>query len=248
MMRQTMCVGGGVVLLFAAANFVSAESSSCDGLTCLHASMLAMQPHDGLPPVPRDLVPADRGPRDIRAPRRGERGERGGRPLTPEMIEQTMRVAEEVDPDLAAQLRAMCESDPDAFERLIRRQGRRLASLVDLRQSDPDLFEVKVAELKLDAEMRRVAHDVDRIRDEFGMDSSEAAASIEELRLLMRGRIAIGIRAQHLYIERLEQHVAAMRERLIETEENFDEVVEERLDLMLSPPPPKASDSAGRPI
>ncbi len=245
MMRQVMCVGGGVVLLFAAANFVSAESSSCDGLTCLHASMLAMQPHDALSPVPRDLAPADRGPRDLRAPRRGERGDRT---LTPEMIEQTMRVAEEVDPDLAAQLRAMCESDPEAFERIIRRQGRRLASLVDLRQSDPDLFEVKVTELKLDAEMRRVAHDVGRIRDELGMDSSEAVASIEELRLLMRGRVAIGIRAQHLYIERLEQHVVAMRERLTETEEHFDEVVEERLDRILSVPPPKAGDSASRPI
>ena len=63
------------------------------------------------------------------------------------MVEHIMAVASEIDPELAAQLLSMCEKDPEAFNKIIRKQGRRLGSLVHLRESDPELYEVKVTEL-----------------------------------------------------------------------------------------------------
>ena len=45
------------------------------------------------------------------------------------------------------------------------------------------------------------------------------------------------MRAQHLYIERLEQHLDSMRTRLDDMAERFNELVEERLERLLEGEP-----------
>ncbi len=145
------------------------------------------------------------------------------------MVEHIMAVASEIDPELAAQLLSMCEKDPEAFNKIIRKQGRRLGSLVHLRESDPELYEVKVTELKTDAEIYQVA---EAIR---GENQSEPAtlAKIVELEGLVRVRTAMSVRAQKLYIQRLERHLSGLQEQLEDTSNRFDEIVQDRLGQLL---------------
>jgi hypothetical protein len=145
------------------------------------------------------------------------------------MVEHIMAVANEVDPELAARLMSICEKDPEAFNKIIRKQGRRLGSLVRLRESDPELYEVKVTELKTDAEIYHVA---EAIR---GEDQGEPSvqAKIVELEGLVRVRTAMSIRAQKLYIQRLERHLVGLQERLDDTSNRFDKIVQDRLGQLL---------------
>ncbi|MBC8309585.1 MAG: hypothetical protein ISR75_00675 [Phycisphaerales bacterium] len=150
-------------------------------------------------------------------------------PIPANMVEHIMAVAKEIDPELATQLMSMCEKDPEAFNTIVRKQGRRLGSLIHLRESDPELYEVKVTELKTDAEIYQIA---EAIR---GQDQTDPLilAKIAELEGLIRVRTAMSIRAQTLYIERLEQHLVGLRTRLEDTSNRFDEMVGERLEQLL---------------
>lgn len=156
-------------------------------------------------------------------------GDGRNRPMPQNMVEHIMAVAKEIDPELASKLSAMCEKDPDSFDKIIRRQGHRLGSLVRLREEDPELFEVKVTELKTDAEIYHVAESL------RGQDyaSPNAKAQIAELEGLVRVKTAISIRAQTLYIERLERHLEGLQARLVDTSARFDEIVDERLEQLL---------------
>ncbi len=145
------------------------------------------------------------------------------------MVEHIMAVAKEIDPELVEQLMSICEKDPDAFNTIIRKQGRRLGSLIRLRESDPELYDVKVTELKTDAEIYQIS---EAIRGQNQTDPS-TLLNIEELKGLVRLRTAMSIRAQTLYIERLEQHIVGLRTKLDDTSNRFDEIVNERLNQLL---------------
>jgi hypothetical protein len=170
-----------------------------------------------------------RGLGNMRIDRMKQGIENRNRPIDAKMVEHIMAVAKEIDPDLCAQLSAMCDKDPEAFEKIIRRQGRRLGSLIRLREEDPDLFEVKVTELKTDAEIYHVAESIRTLDPE----DPNTIAKIAELEGLVRVKTAISIRAQMLSIERLERHIDALRVRLEDTSLRFDEIVDERLNQLL---------------
>ena len=144
-------------------------------------------------------------------------------------IQHVMAVANEIDPELASQLSVICETDPDAFRTIMMKQGRRFGHLIRLREDDPELFEVKVIELKTDAAIFR-ATEVLRGQD---IDSSESQGKIEILKSVVRFRTAISMRAQTLHIDRLEKHLEALRKKLENTTLKFEDIVETRVNQLL---------------
>jgi len=179
--------------------------------------------------VQRDL---NRARPDRRPPKEGQEGRAPWieqRQLPENMTEHIMAVAEEIDPDLANQLKHMCEEDPEGFEKIIRRQGRRLGSLVRLRDADPELFVIKVNELKTDAEIGKVTQTIRKA----GVKDPMFLAHVMELRALVRAKAALSLRAKSLYIERMEKHLIAMRQDLEDTSSNFDQIVEDRIDKLI---------------
>jgi len=190
-----------------------------------------LQPIDEMsaPPPDADLPRAFDRMRPDKEKRDG-RNPMGERPITPNMVEHIMDVAKDIDPELASQLAAMCEKDPDALHKIIRRQGHRLGSLIRLRESDPELYDVKVAELKTDAEIYYVA---ESIRGQDPTDP-ETIAQVIQLEGLVRAKTEMTIQAQSLYIERLERHLLALQNRLTKTKSRLDEIVAKRLSQLLS--------------
>ena len=209
------------------------SQSSCN-LTCSTSSlMLLLQPiYDEQLLDVEKKKPQQRG--RLR-PDRNNKNMEWRKPFPPnstinaDMVEHIMAVAKEIDPELVEQLMSICEKDPDAFNTIIRKQGRRLGSLIRLRESDPELYDVKVTELKTDAEIYQIS---EAIRGQNQTDPS-TLLNIEELKGLVRLRTAMSIRAQTLYIERLEQHIVGLRTKLDDTSNRFDEIVNERLNQLL---------------
>ena len=215
-MQHAIVLGASMMITMASFGFVASDSgyaeAVCFGPLCL------LQP----PPLSEMRRPNDR-TKDLH--KRGPRGE-----VTQRMIDRIMEIAKEVDPDLGALLGAMCQEDPEVFKSLIKRQGRGLGSLLQLREIDPDLFEVKLNELKLDAEILLVSNSI----RELGTDEDVTQAQIATLRGLVRAKTALSIRVQTLSINRLERHIAALRQKIADTSDRFDEVVEERIEQLLS--------------
>jgi len=231
-MKRTAVLGAMFITVMAL-GMAPASDTSCCGPTCMMpVFMTCLQPH------PETDFEHPRGPAGMHRPKLKPNTKMGNddiqfgkeRKMPPNMAEHVMAVANEIDPDLAAQLASMCESDPEAFQKIIRRQGRRLGSLIRLREDDPELFEVKVAELKTDAEIYRASENL--IGQD--MEAPEFQAKVAELRGLIRAKTALTLRAQTLYIGRLERHLAALRQRLDDTTTRFDEIVDERVEQLLN--------------
>ncbi len=152
-----------------------------------------------------------------------------GKPLPPAFADRCLEVAEQLDPQFAAELRSLCELDPAEFERVIRRQGPRLTGLAELQSSDPVLYQKKLIELKADAEVHRLAVELQQLLAESPRNTDR----IESLKKLLRGqlRIRLGfeLHNQQLYIERIEEQLESLRSRSACEREHFDEVVESQL-------------------
>lgn len=146
--------------------------------------------------------------------------------LRPELIEACLVVAAEVDPHLAARLRDIRRKSPGpAFERAIR-NARHLVGLARLRERDPQLYEIKVALLQLDAQIDVAADELRETR----RNSSGAAGEIEDqLRVLVRKQVGLSIASRGMYLRRLRENMKSLQDQLAQDSANFNQTVENRL-------------------
>ena len=149
-------------------------------------------------------------------------------------IDRYIDVANAIDPELGKILGNLCGEqgqDPVELERMIRRYGRNLVALAELKQSDPGFYSQKIHELNLDAEVVKLSRQLREVQSQ--PDSAENQAQIEELRtyleLLMRSRLKISIRNREHSINQLEEHLETLRDRLNHDEVNFDMEIERQL-------------------
>ncbi len=131
--------------------------------------------------------------------------------LSPDMIELCMEVAREVDPVLADRLQRIRR---DRSERDFRRamgNARHLVGLVALKEQNPQLYDVKVNELRLGAR-------VDHLLQELIADRREGSISAPELetqlKRLVNEQVGYSLVARGLYLLRLKEHVKALRDEL----------------------------------
>ncbi len=161
--------------------------------------------------------------------------QRGERPhamtageVNAERIEQWLLVAEDIDPDKGRQLREMCHHDPEAFYQMMQRTGRRIISLADLKDSDPDLYETKISELRIEAQMETAAEQLaDALRSG---DEDAITAAEEELRRWVRTQVLYSIRARGDYLLRLKEHMERLEEELAFEAANFEQTVDRRFE------------------
>ena len=227
---------GLLCMLFMMLGMKEPNAQTCCSLNCSTSCLMMF-----LQPAPDDRSPVGENNRIRRHGKLGfdrmrPNGDGKNRQTTAITVEHIMEFAQEIYPELAAQLSNMCEKDPEAFDKIVRRQWPRLGILVRLREDNPELFEVKVTEFKTDAEIYHVA---ELLRGQDVEDPS-TKAKIAELKGLVRVKTAISLRAQSLYIERQERQLerqerqlAALRARLEDTSLRFDEIVDARLNQLL---------------
>ena len=147
--------------------------------------------------------------------------------LSPEMIDGCIEVARDLDPALADRMAAQRGENFTELEQLIRHKGRRLLDLWQLKQRDESLYELKVLELKTDAEVVEVAAALRSARAEGNVQESTRLE--QELRILLRMQMAFALKAREDYICRLKEHIERLEDELQDDYVNFDERVELRL-------------------
>lgn len=158
------------------------------------------------------------------------RRRRPGRPLTPKLVELCLEVARDVEPELANRLEAIRQERPGpAFDRAIG-NARHLVGLARLKERDPQLYELKVRELRLDAQIDSILKQLARARQ----TSSEAAETIEaHVRGLVRQQVAASIASRGMYLLRLKENLTSLQEELAYDAANFEEAVERRMEALI---------------
>ena len=146
-------------------------------------------------------------------------------------VDDYLEVADEIDPTLAGQLRSMCQLDPSRFGKVLRQLGPVLGQLVDLRQSDPELFRRKIQELHLEATIESLATSirVSRARGEMA-DPAKAA----QLRALVQAQLGASLRTRQEVINRMQEELRQAQVRLAREKKDFVGEADRRLHRLLS--------------
>ncbi|UCD75762.1 MAG: hypothetical protein JSV91_02370 [Phycisphaerales bacterium] len=163
--------------------------------------------------------------------------------LTPELIDACIGVAEDIDPQLAQRLISQREEDPAKLERLLHQRGRRLLDLALLKDNDPNLYDLKLVELKLDSQISETAA---QLRAAYAAEDAAQIDVLESnLRLHLRLQLAFALRAREDYICRLQEHVERLQEQWEYDHAHIDELVELKFHQLIESSPPVTGSSRG---
>jgi hypothetical protein len=193
----------------------TAVTTPATPVTQMHLAQAAQQ--SPLPDSRRPARPGDRNPQ----PRRS---------LDPELIEQCLEVANDVDPELAERLGTIRREQPaEDFARAIR-DARHLVRLARLRNDDPQLYDAKVKELRIDARVDRLLEELVAARS-----TSDGTALDLEARLhgLVQQQVAFSFVARGMYLRRLSDQMKALRDQLDHDLGHFQQAVDRRMKLLL---------------
>lgn len=173
----------------------------------------------GLPPlVVVAEPPSTEPPADVdagRAHRPGVDGRPRGRgrgPATEADMERLVSVIADISPEWASSLRTRLVEDPEAARDDFRRYGRRLFGLVMLKERNPPLYAVRVAELALKKGMKERAIEYHRV---LATDTPRAEQLATQIRDMASESVDLELRARAMELEALDQAVRDLRERLL---------------------------------
>ena len=166
----------------------------------------------------------------------GERGERG------ERLREVMAVLGDVHPDLARRLRGLMRDDPEAARRELGWRFGMLRRLVELRRRDAEMYELRVADLRLARESLELAGRLRDLREDPDADPERIGAVRGELADTVHLRFDVRNEIRELMLARLERQIDTIRGELVERRSRRAELIERHLDDLLRGEP--ASDPA----
>ncbi|MCP4834020.1 MAG: hypothetical protein GY895_04580 [Phycisphaera sp.] len=126
--------------------------------------------------------------------------------------ERLIGVADDISPEWASSLRERFAEDPDAARADFRRYGRRLFGLLMLKDGNPELYKVRVAELALKKGIRDQAG---RYHAILVKDPAEAERIARNLKELVAQSVDLELRARALELQALDSAVRELRVKLM---------------------------------
>ncbi len=167
-------------------------------------------------------------------------------------MDSLIGVAQDISPEWAEWLRSRRQSDPEGLRKAIQTQGRRLIALAVLREHSPDLYELKVTELRLQSEVgdiTRLYHDA-----VAAGDTAEADRLLRQLRAKTAQQVDESLKSRAAELAAMDQQVLQLRKRLEEDSLNRQARIDELLKAIVGaagteplPKPPGESGSSGAP-
>lgn len=157
-------------------------------------------------------------------------------------LDDCLAVADAFDADLGKQLRELRETKPAEFERRVRGM-RRLWELANLKRRDPSAYELKLYELRVDANVRRLVREIQHLKR-----TTKGSAQIDALRTTLEGEVRLQIAFDHLareeYLCRVQDHATALLgelKRIKDTPGVMDERIELHLTALIEGKPTSGS-------
>lgn len=156
-------------------------------------------------------------------------------PMSPEMAERIIAVARDVSPDLAKELAARQQSAPDEMSQSMRQNARRLMAMAVLKERNPDLYAIRVEDLRLQLELRSLGDRWRAARD--AKDDASAAAVLAQIEAKCRAQADLDLKARAQELVALDAQLKSMREELVREQARSAERVAERVEATKSGQP-----------
>ena len=156
-------------------------------------------------------------------------------PMSPEMAERIIAVARDVSPDLARELAARQQSAPDEMSQSMRLNARRLMAMAVLKERNPDLYAIRVEDLRLQLELRSLGDRWRAARD--AKDDPAAAAVLAQIEAKCRAQADLDLKARAQELVALDAQLKSMREELVREQSRTADRVAERVEATKSGQP-----------
>ncbi len=136
-----------------------------------------------------------------------------GRLLSPEQMDRIIAVARDLSPELATRLDEARARNADAFRSALGSQAKRLGSLAVLRDRRPELYAIRIQELRLEAQVLALG---EQLRSAIDAGRTDDAARLEAtLRPLVLSFVDSNLRSRAVELASLD---AMMRELRVDLE------------------------------
>lgn len=134
--------------------------------------------------------------------------------------EDVLKVIRDIAPEQAARVEESLKTKPEETRDYLRRSARRIMGLVVLSKNNPKLYDLKVKELRLQAEARRIAIEY---HDLIASGRTEDAARAKDrLRAAAREAIDQGLRSRAEELAALTEAVRTFKQDLARDAANLD--------------------------
>jgi hypothetical protein len=157
----------------------------------------------------------------------GEHKHRGplGRLMTAEQLEDALEVVAAYEPDAAARLKNLIEENPEDAQRLIQRHFPAVRFLVQLKERDPEMYEMRMRDLKLNRESWRAAKALREAKAKDELSWERKRELEEQVESLVK---------EHFEVRQAirERELQKLRDRIEELEEQLDKRSDDRRDLI----------------
>ena len=152
---------------------------------------------------------------------RGDR--RGGWRMSDEDLEAAYRSVVQLYPDLAERREALRDEDPRRFKQTLERRFPRVRFLVQLQQRDPEMFDLRMADISLDQQTDTLAR---QLRDARAADDEDR---YDELRDQIEAKVT-----QHFDVRQQirAREIEMLKAKLEELEQDLDDRDDDRKDLI----------------
>jgi hypothetical protein len=161
------------------------------------------------------------------------RGDRGGFRLTAESREHVLAVIADLQPLDDEKRARLADMSYDELREFLAEQGGMILGLARLRETQPELYDLRVADMKV---LRRIQEQLQKVRTAREENDQDALVAAEtELRALVSEQIDLRFAIREREIGALERRVVSMREELErERSQPREELVERRLEMFES--------------
>jgi|GEM_PF-2151792 len=204
------------------------------------------------PGVRRPGPPAAQGGGGPRAQRAGGgRGGRGGRggdrgpdpvPLTEDQVEDAVALMIELDPAIAPRIEQLRAERPELLRRALSRRFPRLGYMLNLKESRPALYALRVSDIRLE----NLSHEQARTLAALPDDDPGADAARAALRATLEEHFGVRQEVRRAELAALRDKIVEMEAGLVADERQREALVQQRLvQLEADPPPPGGGRGAG---
>ena len=167
--------------------------------------------------------------------------------LSPEQIEKAMVVFEDRSPEFAQRLRESLKDNPDRLNAILAMQWERLKKMIELKETDPEMYKAQTEEIRKEDVTRGL---IWRLRKLVHEKKPENQTEIDSLKEQLRSAIVAKEKAENevrkLEIERLQQQIVKINEKIAEENINIEEGAKKSLDRIMewinSPGPSRRGD------
>jgi uncharacterized protein YerC len=197
----------------------------------------AAAPRPAVPQVsPPSADPPAAEPPAAPAARRPDPGRpRPDGPMSPEMAERIIAVARDVSPELAQELAARQRSAPEEMSQSMRQNARRLMAMAVLKERNPELYAIRVEDLRLQLELRALGERWRVARE--AKDDRTAASIMAQIEAKCRAQSDLDLKARAQELVALDAQLKSMRDELVREQARSVERVAERVEATTSGQP-----------